>query len=248
MRYSPRFIYIKLVKFLWLVFFKLSHQRSPLFILTAFEHRHLSSLSPSPDVVIDVGFNKGQFSSLVLELWKKKSTVLAFDPHPSCAAKSSLYLRNNYSSRFDFFNVALSDSETVSTLFIAKRDDNSSLLRPTPLNNRLFRHTSIVDSIEVPVRTLSSFESIIPNSSSILLKIDVQGSELSVLKGVGDSLFSNIAYVYIELTESSLYESQASLECIDAFLLSKGFVLLSQHNIHRLDSLTLYCDSLYGRA
>ena len=59
-------------RIIWLLKIKILNIKIPLKTLPSYEHRELLKLIPVPDNIIDVGFNKGQFSSLIL-LFQKNS-------------------------------------------------------------------------------------------------------------------------------------------------------------------------------
>ncbi|WP_415399069.1 FkbM family methyltransferase [Synechococcus sp. W4D4] len=236
----------KIHKGLWLILFKLTHPKSPILIATAFEHRHFLSLGYIPDLVIDVGFNKGQFSSLALEAWRHVP-VLAFDPHPSCFKSSADQLTAAYGSRFKFSNIALGDANKSVILNLSHSSDNSSLCTPTNLNNKIFPRSQTFSTCQVQQITLSSFVYPFSTFSSILLKIDVQGSELSVLQGIDKTTISRIKYIYIEVTEVDLYESQPTLSVLTNYLNIRGYDRVSTYNQNNLDGNLLYADCLFVR-
>ncbi|MFX8747328.1 FkbM family methyltransferase, partial [Acinetobacter baumannii] len=64
-----------------------------------------------------------------------------------------------------------------------------------------------------------------------LLKIDVQGGELDVLKGA-ESLLSSFAAIYVECSYVSLYEGQALASDVIAFLAERGFLIAGVFNQH----------------
>ena len=241
---GPRISFL-LQKLIWMAFFKLYHFRSPLSIKTSYEHLHLKRVSPSPDIVIDVGFNTGQFSSLALELWPL-STVIAFDPHPTASNRSAQLLSDRYKSRFRFFNLALSNISGNANFNISSSPDNSSMLAPTNLNLSLYSQTKLVDSCSVKTDTLSSFAHLYLGSCT-LLKIDVQGSELQVLKGLKKSDYLSIYYIYIEVSDCELYEGQASRDELTKYLASFGYKPISFHNNNYIDGRLIYSDILFKR-
>ena len=51
-------------KLFWLICFKIKYKKSPKSIITSFEHRKLKKYIFTPNLILDIGFNKGQFSSL----------------------------------------------------------------------------------------------------------------------------------------------------------------------------------------
>ena len=82
-------------KFLWLIKFKFKFPKSPKFIITAYEHRELIDHVKNPNLIIDIGFNRGQFSSLALELWPN-TPLLAFDPHPTASKNAAQHLKEKF--------------------------------------------------------------------------------------------------------------------------------------------------------
>ena len=144
-RYVKR-IYFLFRKTIWLISFKLKFSKSPLFIKTSYEHRHLASLNIRPKLVIDAGFNNGQFSSLALEIWKD-SYVIAFDPSPINSKNYAYSLKKVYLKRFNFKNIGLSNSCRNLTLNLSKSLDSSSYLEPTKINKEYFSSTKIIKSV-----------------------------------------------------------------------------------------------------
>ena len=132
-----------LIKFLWLIFFKIKYKKSPKSIITSFEHRKLKKYIFEPNLILDIGFNKGQFSSLALEYWPKVF-LIAFDPHPYACRDASMKLKKSYLNYFEFRNKGISSKESnLQKLNLAKKSDNTSLLEPTDLNKSLFKKTRI---------------------------------------------------------------------------------------------------------
>ena len=79
-----------------------------------------------------------------------------------------------------------------------------------------------------------------------LLKIDVQGFELEVLKSA-ESLLARFRWIYAECSFVPLYEGQALAEEIVAWLASRGFRLAGRFNPShaRLDGKLLQADLLF---
>ena len=86
------------------------------------------------------------------------------------------------------------------------------------------------DSIEkVEISNLSSFISQELINPKVLVKIDVQGFELEVLKGSED-LIKCFDYIYVECSYKELYESQPLVSEVVQFLFKKGFRLEGVYN------------------
>jgi FkbM family methyltransferase len=236
-------------KLLWFIRVRSFAPFLPIDVLPSYEHKFLANLISDPSLVVDVGFNKGQFSSLILLLFPS-TKVIAFDPSPQSLSKYVSPLYDAFPSRFKFSNVAVGDQDSCVALMEAISFDNNSLLRPTEANVTRFPRVALVsNTLTVPcVRLQSFFEGEMP-SDDIFLKIDVQGYELQVLQGVGASLFEKIRWIYVELTELSLYEGQASAREIKFFLYSIGYILVGDYNLHLEagSGQVEYCDSLFIR-
>ncbi len=234
-------------KFLWLILFKIKYRKSPKSIITSFEHRKLKNYIFSPNLILDIGFNKGQFSSLALEYWPKVF-LIAFDPHPYACKDASMKLKKTYLNFFEFRNKAISSKESkFQSLNLASKSDNTSLLEPTDLNKKLFNKTKIYKS-EV-CNTSKIKDEINPKlyNNNWFLKIDVQGSELDVLKSISEEQYNKIKWIYIEVTDFLLYKNQASRQELKIFLENHGFKLIKTFNEDFFNDKLLYADLLFTK-
>ncbi len=84
--------------------------------------------------------------------------------------------------------------------------------------------------LRVPIKRLDACLST-PLPWPVLLKIDVQGFELEVLKGA-TGLLPQIDAVYVEASYVELYEGQALHEEIEGFLTGAEFSLDGRFNTH----------------
>ena len=79
-----------------------------------------------------------------------------------------------------------------------------------------------------------------------LLKLDVQGYELNVLKGATQTL-SKCRHVYAECSEVALYEGQSLRPAITAFLAEHCFRESGSYNQQYDRSELIQADYLYSR-
>ena len=112
---------------------------------------------------------------------------------------------------------------------IASSPDSSSLLEMNDLQIKEFGtyETKLYEEIEV--RRLDEWLDQIKSFKSILMKIDVQGFELEVLKG-SKQVLKHINYLYIEASSVELYKNQPLLENIKDYLFEEGFFLEGSFN------------------
>jgi hypothetical protein len=113
---------------------------------------------------------------------------------------------------------------------VAGRDDSSSLLPIGELMPMLYRGTA-------PARTetvrIAPFTDFLPASSikrPALLKIDVQGYELEVLRSATPVL-PGFDCIYVEASFVTLYHGQALAHDVIAYLHEREFRLVGMHNL-----------------
>ena len=172
--------------------------------------------------VIDVGANKGQFAVFAANRWPH-ARLVCFEPLSGPRAKLVRVTRG----RAEIHDCALGFSAGEGEMRLASRVDSSSLLPLGARQKAIFgmKETGV---LRVPVRRLDTCLSP-PLRRPALLKIDVQGFELEVLKGAC-GLLHDIDAVYVEASDVELYEGQALADEVLQLLASSGFQLAGRFN------------------
>jgi FkbM family methyltransferase len=169
------------------------------------------------DLVIDVGANEGQFLTTAAALFPKARKV-AFEPNPAMVAR----LRERFPG-LEVHDCACGAAQGRLRLNVTKFAPSASLLASTQRNRELFPGTEVQEQIEVAVEPLDDFPNL--KTGKGLLKLDVQGAELEVLKGATETLrFMEV--VVCEVGLEALYDGQAELEQIVGFLRQHRFSLV----------------------
>jgi hypothetical protein len=104
-----------------------------------------------------------------------------------------------------------------------------------------------IGTLNVPIQKLDDFKPEWEKYSRILLKIDVQGFELAVLKGATETL-KNCAYVYVECSEMELYVGQALYRDVAGFLEQHRFKQQSRYNETLAKGKLVQADYLFVRS
>lgn len=172
-----------------------------------------------PANLIDVGANKGQFSIAVRGLFPQ-ARITAFEPLVSEADVFRRLFENDPAVVLHPF--AIAEEAGTATFHIADRADSSSLLAIEQAQTDAFgvRESS---SVTVELKRLDECVDLGSLEGPVLLKIDVQGAEVGVLKGIAD--YANIDFIYVELSFVTLYDSQPLAAEIIEFLHAMGFHL-----------------------
>ena len=178
--------------------------------------RVASQLLPYMETYIDVGANIG-LSYVMLAGKLGVKNIYAFEPNPSIL--SHLYKnlkKNNMNEIIKVSEYAISDQLAHNSIQTLNRGSNN---RITPPNSHKLRDKLA----EVSTISLDSFFEDTLVASHILLKIDVEGYELNVLKS-GQELICkyNPIIIYEEIPEL-LGEYGVTVEELRRFLISRNY-------------------------
>jgi FkbM family methyltransferase len=175
--------------------------------------------------VIDVGANRGQFTLYALARFPS-AHIIAFEPLPGAREQMMRLFREE--DRVEVVPFALGETEGEVVMHLSAREDSSSLL---PIGGRqvsAFPGTEEVGTTRAYVRTLDSVLADRELMDPALLKVDVQGFELPVLRGAEQTLGS-FDQILVEASFVELYEGQALFPDISHHLEAQGFRLVSGH-------------------
>jgi FkbM family methyltransferase len=178
--------------------------------------------------VVDIGANRGQFS-LVARRCFPSARIIAFEPLPEPAKRFRAALAGD--RLITLHQVAIGAANGIATMHVSAEDDASSLLPITDLQQSLFAGTREVGTESIQVECLASRIKADDLKQPALLKIDVQGYELSVLQGC-ESLLPQFSHVYVECSFVELYAGQALAADVIAFLHERNFELRGVYNTY----------------
>lgn len=173
-----------------------------------------SFLKDSNSQIVIVGSNAGQEVPFYLRFFSRIDLIDPLIPklrmHPSCRSKC-----------VHLHQFAVSSRTGTRSLFIASNNgESSSLLEPT---HHLMEYPAITfDKIETSAIRLNDLDFF---SSSNVLILDVQGSEIDVLNSSFPYGLGHLSIIICEYSLVPLYEGSGDLSAIISFLGPLGFVL-----------------------
>lgn len=177
--------------------------------------------------IVDVGANRGQFV-LFARMINRDATIIAFEPlEAPRRICERLFARD---PQVSIRNVAIGASQHGALMFVAAKDDSSSLLAVGGVQHEVFG-TTAQQTQPVEVRRLEDCIAAEVLTAPALLKIDVQGGELDVLRGA-ESLLTSFAAIYVECSYVPLYDGQALATDVIGFLAERGFSVAGVFNQH----------------
>lgn len=180
-----------------------------------------------PRSVVDIGANRGQFALAARHCYPD-AEIHSFEPLPDPAAKFLRVFQGD--ARVRLHKSAIGSETGEATIHVSARDDSSSLLPIGAEQDRLFPGTAEAGVETIRVGRLHDFIAAEDILSPALLKLDVQGFELSTLQGCED-LLPCFDWVYVECSFVELYEGQALADEVIAWLREREFVLSGVYNM-----------------
>lgn len=171
--------------------------------------------------VIDVGANKGQFT-LYARYRFPHAKVYSIEPLAGPRGKIHRLFGND--SQVEILGFAAGSEAGSATIDVASSDDSSSLLHQTSLQAERFPGTGVSGTEEVEVRTLDDVLSSEQLPGPVLLKIDVQGFEIEVLKG-SKAILNQVDTILVEASFVEFYGGQPLFEQVYGFLSEHNFRL-----------------------
>lgn len=185
-----------------------------------------------PKVFIDAGAHFGETNVTMRSVFPN-SRVISFEANPNC---EQALMKNGA----EYFICLLGKENKEEAKFYVNPDD------PVSTGCSIFKeksvHFSSGDSIEVPMFRL---DSIIPDElSPDFLKMDVQGAELDILDGMGNSLKS-VRWIYLEVSFVSLNEGSPLFADVFSYLTMKGYSIVDMCDPTYVNDELVQCNFLF---
>lgn len=194
------------------------------------------------DTFLDIGANVGFYSMCASKVVHDTGAVYAFEPAPKTRKKLDRNLELNGIRNVVSVPIALSDSGGTQKFFLdANHNSGASSLRQSANSGEV---------IEVELNTYDNFAAEHGLSIPALVKIDVEGAEANVLRGMESMLSQpDRPPVILEVSEWSLVQMGSSKEELFDFMVGHGYKaqLLSQPgvSIYSQDNIYFQYDVLF---
>jgi FkbM family methyltransferase len=182
------------------------------------------------DIVIDIGANVGAHALLAADLVGARGRVHAVEASPSIFHRLKRNLDANQAHNVIAYNCAVLDRAAAVPVFLHK-DSNlgGTTVMPSEASSRQCVQESVVEG-----RPLSAIIPIAEICAARLIKIDVEGAEWLVVKGMHDVLprLHRDVEIIIEVTCAALREFEISIEEFLALFKNYGFTAFQIPNMY----------------
>lgn len=182
-------------------------------------------------VILDVGANIGRVAEAGLRTFPR-STVYCFEPVSTTFRALSRRLAP-FGNRVRLYPYALSDQNAESVINLTSFHGANSIHPQALLHRRLNPHVRELATEQIQLRRLDDLAEELPARCDVM-KIDVEGHELQVLRGGEVFIRDRVDTILIEvsLMRDDSWENQSLFE-IFALLKQLGFCLINIVDMHR---------------
>ena len=169
-------------------------------------------LTPSA-TFLDVGANIGLFS--ILAASKYQAQAIAFEPSAREAERLTRNARTN-GVKVNLHRIALGDQDGTAALLVRQSAQH--------MTNRIVPKKQCSEATACPMKRLDSVLSPEDLARTRVVKIDVEGYEMNVLRGMSEAMTHlNAATFVVEVTPLWLRENGTSEQELYAFFESRGW-------------------------
>jgi FkbM family methyltransferase len=171
---------------------------------------------------VDLGARAG-----MPEHWRpfeQRLTVDAFEPDESALDKGYRQM-----DRVTWFPIGLAARSGEAPFYITGVASGSSLYPPNDAVMGLYtpsRYYRVAEVRKLPFLTFSEFLKKYDRPKPELIKLDTQGSELDILRSLGEKDWDKVIAVETEVEFAELYAGQPLFRDLDAFMAQRGFDLM----------------------
>jgi FkbM family methyltransferase len=192
--------------------------------------------------VIDVGAHKGETIDLFMKNFNV-SKIYAFEANPLMFDKIKKKVdHKNYKNKIIIFNTGLGEKEEIKNLNIFN-DTSSSTFKSINKNNNYFKRKKFILSlfnltniffhreVSCEIKPLEKFNFMKQEKNIDILKIDTEGYEYNVLKGIKLEQFKKIRYIYFEHHYDLMINKNYKFTDINQFLKKNNFLMLFKNKM-----------------
>lgn len=183
----------------------------------------LRKLLRPDDTIVDIGANVGSHAIPLAKALGETTQVYAFEPHPRVFAQLQANAVLNRLPNLHLYNLALG-AHTGEVAFTDVRSDDYNRVAPVGAG-----------ALTVPMTPLDCFEPLAAVPID-LLKIDVEGYELFVLRGAEATLMRT-RFVFLEANAFNVGEYGSSVQALVDYLRARGWILYRVVNSEALQRL-----------
>ena len=186
------------------------------------------------DVFYDIGANIGYITTIAAGIVGKKGRIYSFEPIPRYFKRLQNIALLNKKYNFNNYNFALGDTigEVEINLPKEKNIGHNSMVQG------MIKKHEIKETIKIKVRRLDNFIIKEKTEKIALIKIDVEGFEFPVLKGLTtffEHCKENLPPIIVEITPQAYILMNSSLEELELFMKNYSYYAYTSDGKNKID-------------
>lgn len=169
------------------------------------------------DEVIDIGANVGMFTLSARNLVGNTGSIHCFEPNPTVLAKLNRNIELNQFNNINVHSIGLSDIEDQFTLYVPHINAGEGTIGAFPESeyNKDECYEVLVD--------VKIGDNVLGKTSPRLIKLDVEGAEVNVLKGLNKLIDKCLPIIIAEYVPHHLSRFNHSFEDIQSIAQEHGY-------------------------
>jgi FkbM family methyltransferase len=186
--------------------------------------------------IIDVGAHKGETINLFFNNFNINK-ILAFEANPVISKKLKKRIKKDkYQNKINLINCGVGEKEDIKNLIIFN-ESSSSTFNPINKDSKYYKRkekilsflkfnkNNLQNKLETRIYPLSHFKEAQDFKKIDILKIDTEGYELNILKGLSEDQLKKIKYIYFEHHYDLMIKKSYTYHDIKNFLNKNNFYL-----------------------
>ena len=216
-------MYIKIVTFFLSLFDYINKQK----IISFFK----KNLNNPIEEFIDVGAHHAETVELFNKNFKIKK-FYCFEPNPLTFKILKKKVKRIKKGSINIYNFALGDKngyldfnqsiESSSSTMVEINTQSKYMIRKNNILSLFKSKNSSFNKIQVEVKTLNDFIEMLPINKIEILKIDTEGYDFNVIKGLKEKI-KNVQYIYFEHHFHDMLKKKYSLTNVHNYLKNNNF-------------------------
>jgi FkbM family methyltransferase len=200
------------------------------------EEVFIASLDLTGKTVYDIGGDQGIYTLFFARKVGPKGKVFTFEPNPFSYSHIMTNVELNDFTHVEVRNLALGESQGELTFAFPARDPGRGTADPL-IRDQILREAG-AKSITISVGTV---DSLIADGLPIpdFCKIDVEGLELNVLRGMKQALTHHRPDLFIEIHGADMAAKTANIRQVGAFILDHGYQIFHVESEQNLTAATI---------
>ena len=219
-QYTLKYLFTKALKSETIDFIENQYYRNYAHIDKSIEILKIFDIDNS--IIVDVGGADGTTAEIFAKNFSKKK-IYVFEPIRE--SFNQIENKKNKYSNLVLFNNALGSEELSAKINIASRVTSSSIFNLTPdQNSSIF--SSDLNYCRSENIVITKLDNILDKNTVVgIMKLDVQGYEMEVLKGASSSI-ERIMIIVLEMNNHNYYPGAPKYYEVDEYLRNKNFSII----------------------